>query len=128
MVVDEPFDHRISFLNSNGGEAAPPEVILPFGFYCPISDTFHPHATGFYFSWEGLICSAKHAFEFDKRFRAQMSHLSDRSYLVAYQIMPDRTFVYRRIMAAHAHPKYDLAVAILEATSNNHDFRLSLGV
>jgi hypothetical protein len=108
------FDHRVFFHNAKGEESSPMECVVPIGLFDPEIELFHPIATGVFISTLGLVCTARHAFIFERQFMEAMSHLSDRSYPAIYQYMPDHTFYIRPIATVHGHPKFDLAVAVCE--------------
>ena len=114
-VPDEGFfDYRVFFHNNEGKEASPMECVVPIGLYDPGIELFQPIATGVFVSTIGLVCTARHAFVFERQFIESMSHLSDASYPAIYQYFPDHTFKIRRIAAVHPHPKFDLAIAVCE--------------
>lgn len=106
------FDYRIRFQNHVGEQSSPLQCVVPIGLYDPEIELFHPYATGVFISTNGLVCTAKHVFEFEEQFLDSMSHLSARAYPAIYQYYPDHTVNIRPIAAVHTHTDFDLAVAV----------------
>ncbi len=113
------FDSRIQYGNGKGNLASPMECVVPVGIFDPERDFFHPIATAIFIATEGLICTAKHVFEFEPKFLQQMSHLSPASYPAVFQYFPDHKTMPRPVVAVHNHPSYDLAVALCMPLTNN---------
>jgi hypothetical protein len=108
------FDPRVTFRNHKGEESSPMQCVVPVGLYDPKIDLFQPIATGVFIATNGLVCTAKHAFQFEPQFLESMEHLSEATYPAIYQYFPDHTHTIRPIVAAHAHPTFDLAVGVCE--------------
>lgn len=106
------FDDRIAFCNHRGVESSPIECVVPVGLYDPKIELFQPIATGVFIATNGLICTARHAFQFEPQFLRSLDYLSEVTYPAIYQYFPDHTHTIRPIAAAHAHPQYDLAVGV----------------
>jgi len=106
------FDHRVHFHNSQGVESSPIECVVPIGIYEPTIDLFQSFATGVFISEKGLVCTARHVFQFEPQFFESMPHLTDAAFPAIYQYLPDHTHTIRAVLAAHPHPKFDLAVAV----------------
>lgn len=112
------FDHRIHYANQGGNPASPMECVIPIGIFDPVKDFFQPIATGVFIGIEGLVCTARHVFEYGPQFVREMSHLSDSSYPAIYQYFPDHTMTIRPIIAVHEHENYDLSVALCMPLKN----------
>ncbi len=108
------FDHRISFVNDTGAPSSPLETVVAIGFFDPTVELFQPFATGVFISHIALVCTARHVFDFEPQFLDSMRHLSRRSFPAVMQHYDDHTTGIRPIVAVHAHPRYDVAVARLE--------------
>ncbi|MBA4760891.1 serine protease [Sphingomonas sp.] len=108
------FDHRVSFINHAGDPSSPLEMVMPIGFFDPSNALFHPFGTGVFVSHVGLVCTARHVFQFEPRFLESMSHLSPDSYPAIYQFYDDHSAGVRPIIAVHGHPRFDVAVARVE--------------
>jgi len=108
------FDHRINFRNDSGAPSSPLEMVVSIGFFDPAIELFHPFGTGIFISEIGLVCTARHVFEFEQQFLDSMRHLSERSCPAVMHHFDDHTTGIRPIVAAHGHPRYDLAVARIE--------------
>lgn len=93
-------------------------MVVPIGFFDPEIDLFHPFGTGLYISEIGLLCTARHVFEFEDSFLETMRHLSDRAYPAIYQYYDNHTANMRPIVAAHGHPRFDVAVARVQPFHN----------
>lgn len=106
------FDHRVFYHNSKGEECSPMECVVPIGLFDPATEMFQPFATGVFIADNGLVCTARHVFEFEEQFLESMSHFSEAAYPAIYQYLPDHTFTVRPVAAAHPHPRFDLAVAV----------------
>ncbi|MBN8848763.1 MULTISPECIES: serine protease [unclassified Sphingomonas] len=108
------FDHRISFVNHAGEPSSPLETVVAIGFFDPTIELFQPFATGVFISEVGLVCTARHVLEFEPAFLSSMQHLSPHSFVAVMQHYDDHTMGYREIVAAHPHPRFDVAVARLQ--------------
>ena len=108
------YDHRINFVNHAGVPSSPLEMVVAIGFFDPTIDLFQPFATGVFISELGLVCTARHVFEFEPQFLASMGHLSGRSFPAVMQHYDDHTTGIRPIVAVHPHPSFDVAIARLE--------------
>lgn len=117
-MIEGFFDDRVDFMNSAGVRCSPLESIVPIGFYDPHVDLFHPFGTGIFICTRGLVCTARHVFEFEPQFMRQMSHLSPDAYLGIVQYYANHTANVRRIVNVHAHNQFDLAIAVCEPLRN----------
>jgi hypothetical protein len=108
------FDHRINFVNAAGDPSSPLEMVVAIGFFDPTIELFQPFATGVFISEIGLVCTAKHVFEFEPQFLASMKHLSARSFPAVMQHYDDHTTGIRPVVAVHPAPRFDVAIARLE--------------
>lgn len=108
------YDHRISFVNAAGEPSSPFEMVVAIGFFDPTIELFQPFATGVLISEIGLVCTARHVFEFEPQFLASMGHLSARSFPAVMQHYDDHTTGIRPIVAVHPDRRFDVAIARLE--------------
>tara|TARA_R110000868_G_scaffold141226_1_gene357514 strand:+ start:1127 stop:2299 length:1173 start_codon:yes stop_codon:yes gene_type:complete len=99
-----------------GEPSSPFEMVVAIGFFDPTIELFQPFATGVFISEIGLVCTARHVFEFEPRFLASMGHLSPRSFPAVMQHYDDHTIGIRPIVAVHPDRRFYLRYERPQAT------------